>query len=275
MNTLRLKPAMRYQLNYMFWASIIAFAIAIAVLILLTVLVGVTGFTDSVTVTEEVLVDGEWITINDDSIIVDAGPINFDIAIGVHNTSGVTFQVAGIFALMLFIIGIAGTREDLRFFVQHGLSRKTTFVSTLLTSIIIAVAYALVSEAIYLAFTHLTSFPISGLRISSAGFFGRFSLQTLTLFFAWQLGAVISLIYYRMNTVAKVIFSITAGATIIFVIPALIGFTVFSERSFLSVLVDFIATTHGTIILFLALGAICALGNYLLIRRAPIKEFPS
>jgi len=281
MTKLNLKPAVRYQLDYMFWASLIAFAISIAVLILLTILGGVMVF-DSYThneAVETVIVDGNHITIDEDTINVDVGPISFDIEI----TSGMGIHVsglAGIFALMLFIIGIAGTREDLRFFLQHGMSRKTTYVSTLLTSIIIGVVYALVSELAYLAIINLPILANSnitfGFRASGAGFFNRWLSGTLLLFFVWQLGALISLIYYRMNTIAKIIFSIVAGTTILFGIPALAGYLAFTGRADIilnSAFFDFLSTPVGTVFIFVTLGAITTLGNFLLIRRAPIKKF--
>jgi len=42
-----------------------------------------------------------------------------------------------------------------------------------------------------------------GLRSTGSGFFGRLPAQTLMFFFAWQFGAFISLLYYRMNKAAK------------------------------------------------------------------------
>jgi len=277
MTTLRLKPAMRYQLNYMFWASLIAFSIAIAVLVLLTLLVGISSHTETIEIVNELLVDGESIAVDAERIFIDIGPIYMDFEMA----PGIFFNIGGIFAMMLFIIGIAGTREDLRYFLQHGLSRKTTFISSVIISLAIGIAYTLVIELAYLAFSSFNFFPSGNFRSTGSGFFGRLSAQTLMFFFAWQFGAFISLLYYRMNKAAKIIFSITAGAIIlfavprIFAIPGVIGTIITLALSF-----DIASTFTGTaanplvtILVFLALSAIVTLGNFLLIRRAPIKEF--
>ncbi|MCL2425390.1 MAG: hypothetical protein FWD05_03525 [Oscillospiraceae bacterium] len=278
MNTLRLKPAMRYQLNYMFWASLIAFAIAIAVLVLLTLLVGVTSYTDSVEIVNELLTDGDSIVVDDVRVIIDIGSIQMDF----EATPGVFFNIAGVFAMMLFIIGIGGVREDLRFFLQHGLSRKTTLISSIIVSLAIGITYTLIIELVYLAFSSFNFFPSSGIRPSMSGFFRRLPAQALMYFFAWQFGSFISLLYYRMNKAAKIIFSITAGAIIllavprIFAIPGIIG-TIISLALSFDIASAFAAGTTanvlGTTLLLLALSAVCIIGNFLLIRRAPIKEF--
>jgi len=277
MTKLRLKPALGYQLDYMFWASIIAFAIAIAAFLLLFALFGVTSYTESVTVVNEVITEndlGEFVTIDDDRVNVEIGSIQLDFYIdGRSGSAGIHFNFVGIFAMMLFIIGIAGVREDLRFFLQHGMGRMTTFVSTLITSLIIGVVYALISELLLLALSNWTTFNIQGFR-TDAGFFGRWLSGSLMLYLIWQLGTLISLIYYRMNKLAKIIFSIAAGATILIVIPRLISN--FFEQIigfFFNNNAHFFASPLGTTLIHLGLAIIITLGNFLLIRRAPIKEF--
>jgi len=253
MNTLRIKPAMRYQLNYMFWASLISFAIMTAVLII------VVFFSTTIRIDEV------------EQTIVNLGVVDFAF----ESEMIVNFNIGGVLIIMLFIVGVGGTREDLRFFIQHGIGRKACFLSTLFSSLIVGAVYALVCELLNLAFINLALFPVSGFHHSDIGFFGGWLLHTLTFFIAWQLGALISLIYYRLNKIGKVIFSVAAVATLSFGIPRfidhLIGF-VFSGDVDGTAFAEFFANPLNTIPITLAFSVVFALGNFLLIRRANVKD---
>lgn len=247
---------MRYQLNYMFWASLIAFAIMAAVLIVIIIFSTTANF------------DGAQ------QIIIDAGIVDFNFDTEIITT----YNIVGFLALMLFIIGISGTREDLRFSLQHGIGRKSTYFATLFTSLIIGAVYALIGELLNLAFVQWASFPISGTHINNAGFIGGWLLQTLTLFLAWQFGALISLIYYRLNKTAQIVFSVAVIALLVFGLPRFVsnfvGFalTGYYMVNFVTGFIEFFTNPLNITLITLIAGALCAIGNFLLIRRAPIKE---
>ncbi|MCL2365942.1 MAG: hypothetical protein FWC75_02720 [Oscillospiraceae bacterium] len=253
MNTLKLMPALRYQLDYMVRALLIAFAVMAAIVIFISLFITTATFGDA------------------GQVIIDIAPINF------HFETSSFINVGPIFTIMIFITGIVGIREDLRFFLQHGLGRKSTYLSTLLTSLLCGATLALVFELLDLVFVNALWLRFSAVNISGLGYVGGWLLQTLVFFFAWQLGALISLLYYRMSTMVKVIFSVAIIATVVFAVPRLIGDIidlVFSNSS------DMIGGTLSTlftnplniICTILALGIICTLGNFMLIRRAPVVD---
>jgi hypothetical protein len=110
---------------------------------------------------------------------------------------------------------------------------------------------------------------------STTGFFTGWVLTTGVLFVAWQLGALISLIYYRLSKRGIIIFS--AAAIILFV--ASINF--FARRA--GDLGDAIITlvipatepvtrnTPTIALMILIIAALAILGNFVLIRRAQIN----
>ena len=236
MNNMRLKPAMHYQLNYMFWASLCILGIAAAIVVFLRLVVGV-------------------VVIN--------------INIGGDTSQGdFLFSVGAILAITFFIIGIAGIREDLKFFIQHGMGRCTTYFSHILTSLASGLALGLLCELLNLFSRAWPAFPVSGLMFSDQGFLAGWMLHTLCFFFVWQLGALISLIYYRMsNWIQVTIFSI-----LLFGLPTFIGLAIGDFDGVVNTIVNFFVNPPAFAPLFVIGGILAALGNFLLIRRAQIKE---
>ena len=237
MGNMRLKAAMHYQLNYMFWASLSILGIAAAIAIFLRLVVGV-------------------VVIN----------INL---LGDASESSFLFSAGAILAVTLFIIGIAGIREDLKFFIQHGMGRGTTYFSHILTSLISGLILGLLCQLFDLIIYWVwPAFPVSGLRFPVEGFFAGWMLHTLCFFFVWQLGALISLIYYRMNNwIQSLIFSL-----LLFGSPLFIGMAIGNFDGVVDTIINFFVNPPAFAPLFLIGGVLAALGNFLLIRRAQIKE---
>ena len=253
MTNLHIKPAMRYQWNYMWRAGLWVAAILIGIILLINVIAAV-------------------IYISYANI-----PVTGDIGYALNEAFGSMrisiIDIGGIFTLMLFIVGIFTIREDLRFFIQHGMGRKTTYVANILISLITAAAAGLFSELLALLVNNVEFLHGSISGFPTDNFFASWLLHTLSLFFAWHLGTMISLIYYRLNTLGKVLFSVTAGALFLFIIPVS-----------LAPFVDFIFPASGPAVFNLltnpallglitfGLTAVCAIISFLLIRRATIKS---
>jgi len=204
MNTMNLKPAIRYQLEYIGKFFMFAFVIVAAVMALLY-------------------------------IILEARIIlSIDHADGFN----ISTNLVSMITIMLFVIGIVGIREDLKMYLQFGAGRRTVFVSTLISTLITGVVLGLICELRFMI----------GFMMTAAGFF-----------LAWQLGALISLIYYRLNLIGIIVFSVAGGAVMLFCLPFIIIHVSQSYQTFL-------------LLPLLLFGALAAAGSFLLLRRAPVKE---
>jgi hypothetical protein len=116
-----------------------------------------------------------------------------------------------------------------------------------------------------------------GIIGETTGFFAGWLLTTGVFFMAWQLGALISLIYYRLQKRGIIIF--TAAVIILFV--ASINF--FARRggdfgaAIEAAVLSFIAAepaiqnTPTIALMILIVAALAILGNFVLIRRAQIN----
>ena len=204
MNTMNLKPAIRYQLEYIGKFFMFAFVIVAAVMALLY-------------------------------IILEAR-----IILSIDHADGfsISTNLVSMITIMLFVIGIVGIREDLKMYLQFGAGRRTVFVSTLISTLITGVVLGLICELRFMI----------GFMMTAAGFF-----------LAWQLGALISLIYYRLNLIGIIVFSVAGGAVMLFCLPFIIIHVSQSYQTFL-------------LLPLLLFGALAAAGSFLLLRRAPVKE---
>ena len=257
MTKLHIKPAMRYQWSYMWRAALWTAGILIAIMLLVNVIASVIYFS--------------YADI----------PIRGDIGYAINEAFGSMhvsmIDVGGMLTLMLFIAGICAIREDLRFFIQHGMGRKTTYIANILISLITAAVAGLFSVLLSLISANVGFLHVSLTWFHNENFFISWLLHTLSLFFAWQLGTLISLIYYRLNTLMKVVFSVAAGALFLGVIPGLSisGIFAFGVPILFSTgdgitLTGFLSNPGNLGLVIFVMGALCTIGNFLLIRRATI-----
>jgi len=204
-----------------------------------------------------------------DSLIYNLGG---RLDINIENGGGmVIFDIGGIFTVMLFIVGICAIREDLRLFIQHGMGRKTTYICNILIGIIAAIGAGFFSELLALLSANFMLFS-NGIIAISDNFFVSWLLRTLSLFFAWQLGTMISLIYYRLNTIMKVLFSVVAGVLFLGILPiSIINIFDVLFPSEGSVLANFFVSPLTLGLVMLGMGVICTVISFPLIRRAPTK----
>ena len=160
-------------------------------------------------------------------------------------------SLLSVLLVMLFIIGIVGIREDLKMFLQHGAGRRTVYVSTLISGFFTAVVLGLICELFSLFFT------------VGQSFFGGWLFNGACFFFAWQLGGLISLIYYRMNRIQQIVFSVAGGSLLgalaVFVLPYMAAYIPSGMWA-------------APTVPILLCGLLAAAFNFLLLRRAQVKE---
>lgn len=252
MKNMRLKPAMRYQLEYMLDAFLSIMGVTVLIMIAMFIL-GVTFGAEAET----------------EMNILVIGSVNIG---GMGNFS---FNMASIMVMALFIIGIAGIREDIKMFLQHGMGRYTVYFSTLFAALVCGALMGLFFQLLNLLYYHWPVFPARGLGFQGSGFFSGWLWHMGVLFFAWQLGTLISLIYYRLSGRQAVIFSVAAGGLMLFVLPGFIGRLVSFVTSNVAGQAVFTPAPGGfgsrlTAIFFF--GMLSAGLNFLLIRRAQVRE---
>jgi len=258
MTRLRLWPAMRYQLDYMLKNALATIGIICAILLIISIFASfTTGDGDSGTVSLNII-----------------GILDFDFEATI-----MVFSVGAILVFMFFIVGIAGIREDFKFYLQHGMGRRTTYLSTLFSSLIVGAGWGLICQLLTLFFNTWAWFPATGLALPTENFFLGWLLHTLVLFFCWQFGTALSLIYYRLNKMGKIIFSVAGVALIIFVIPNIINNIIDlilpdigDAAEIGAALTAFFGNPLNLSLIILALGAISALANFLLLRKAQARE---
>ena len=251
MNNLSLKPTLRYQLSYVARATLIGLGISAAVAIFFHLFANV-------------MIYGEGMHINLGGLL----EINADEGLLLN------INISGFITIYLFVLGIAAIREDLRMFIQHGVGRRTTYFSTLISGLITGVALGLVCQLFYLALSAMFGANIIT-PINADGFFGNWLLNAITFLAAWQLGALISLVYYRLNKIGAIIFSVVGGLFIIYGIPqlaiVLIGDDIGAFEALILGIVSIFTTPFSMIFPVLVFAVVVAVVNFLLIRRVTIK----
>ena len=235
MNSLRLKQTLKYQLSYFGWSSLWVYGISVTVMAVVIALVA--------------------FSVTDSNISAGLGGVGF---------------------LHLFILGI-GIRSDLKFFLQHGISRRTTFFNNLIGSFICAVMLGLFCEVFNLIFNRWIY--ISGYVDASgiSGFFKGWIAYVCSFFFAWQVGALISLIYYRLGALQKVIFSVLGAGALVLGFSGAVRYIIGIADEFGDGMLQSLFEGSLDIVMPIALGVLIlamfsAVGNYFLLRRAPVKE---
>ena len=244
MNNLRLKPALLYQIDYLGKAALIIFGIVILNALFAILL----GPSQNITFISLNFANGTWLS-----------------GLGVV----ATFTV--------FIIGIAGIREDLKMFLQHGCGRYTVFFSTIIAALIAGIGLGLLAELLNLAAITWPNFPLLGLEFTTnptaQSFFTGWLVHIALIFFAWQLGAFFSLLYYRMSKIQQIIFSAAAIGIFVIGLPNLISRFLVDDTGMVDRMLSGFFAILPTMPWLLLLFCILVAGiNFLLLRRAQVKQ---
>lgn len=234
MNRMRLIPAMKYQLNYIALSSAIAFGIMTIVYII--------------------------------NYVITFGIFsNFDINIIIFSDDN-GISIGSMLLFMVFVMSISTIREDLRFLLQHGMGRSTTLFSTLLAGLIMGCILGLICKLLDLITTTWPAFMVHGFTTNEGNFFSDWIIFIALYVLTWQLGALISLIYYRLSGIYQAIISVFGGLAIIIVIPTLV--VRLTEAGFK---LNILSNPYGFIGVAFLLTIIITVFNLLLVRGTQIK----
>jgi hypothetical protein len=243
-------PVLRYQLGYLARSSLVTLGITVAV-------IAVVGLFLVQPVSE--------------------ADFDADVSVGVilriEGNAVLGLNISPVLMVTIFIVGIVGIREDIKFMLQHGVGRRTTYLSTFLGGLINGAWLGLVCELLNMAIRSFTAIPASAMPFPAASFFGGWLMHMGCLFFALQFGVLVSLIYYRLNRLQQIILSVAAGAIVVFALPNIFtrfffGVAAVFERAMQAVT----ASPFALACLMLLAGIIAAAANFLLLRRAQVKE---
>lgn len=186
--------------------------------------------------------------------------------------------------IFLFVMGLVSFREPFHMLLQNGISRRTLFISRLLTVVGLCVAMAAidsvlmgVSRAMTAANAQMKVYSLYDLaypgtlgRMNGFGqWVTRWALMVTQSLMATCLGYCITLAYYRMNKLTKWLVS--------FGVPALL--IVALTRMNMSALGRALSAALGlerqlplmAMLTFLAMAAVFSGGSWLLLRRAPVR----
>ncbi len=133
-------------------------------------------------------------------------------------------------AVMLFVTMLSMIRSDFLLFLQHGYSRKTLFLSTMLCLISTSAVVTVIEIILYRVFSQLL--PYEGMFLQSygaayiidagvKGILDEYLWKFFIYILAGTIGIFISLLYYRMNKLQKTIVSVGVPAVITVVFPLL------------------------------------------------------
>lgn len=191
--------------------------------------------------------------------------------------------------IFMFVAGIISIREDLRVFLQNGRGRPTVFLAQVIVAIFASAVLAL-AVGLFTALFHLITAWVTP-QLTYTSIFGMLGMaggpneisafpESVAFMFleclpAFFFGMAVSLIYYRLSKLGKVVFSVAVPGVLFVGLPVLLGTNPALAKALVGLLTA-IARFLGTPLAILAAfslvsSPILALGSWLLLRKAPIK----
>lgn len=230
-------------------------------------------------------------------IFLSIGTMLLTINLEVTESGSSVFHISSLeFAsvIFLFVGGLNMFREAFRLSMQNGVSRKSIWTGTALTLLTVGGGMALIDTVIRMA---LVNFVASRYNVKIQGLYDflyaersmnnsmfQNAFEGLLLNFclytaALAIGYFITVGYYRMNKIAKIIVSIGVPGLYIFVLPfadALLFKGALTKAIVKAILFSFGGTNGNNPYFAMGYGILVSavfLGlTYLMVRRAPIKD---
>jgi len=180
-------------------------------------------------------------------------------------------------AIFIFVAGLNSFKADFKFMLANNVSRKKFFYGNIIALLTIAGFMAFVdsilSLILELIFPHESFFAqLYNQNNIFSEFLWSFGLYGLFIFLGW----LITILYYRCNTIMKIIVSISPIAIIILVqyIGSQLQVSIGEKllNSFGSLFSFTSNNPYAAVLSFIIMTAIVATISFSLIRRAPIKE---
>lgn len=189
-------------------------------------------------------------------------------------------------AIFAFVLGISSVREDMRLLMQFGVSRRSSFVSRLISAVLLAVFAAALSELL-LALSAAVAAP--GMRVADIyqhlyqpeadkltllGHMESFAMSCALILALYEFGETFSLAFLRTNKAGTVILGIMIGAFPGVILPTVLSIPAVwnAVGPAIVAFLQWLGAGVWNLIGFLLLWTLLILAiNYLLMRRAPIK----
>lgn len=133
--------------------------------------------------------------------------------------------------IFIFVMGLCSFKENFHFMMQNGISRKTFFVSKVLTMLCACFSIAFIGKVISLTISAITSMSYNvtyltyyDLLYNNSGsalvnILGDFGICLAAYLFFVSLGNLISVLYFRMNKALKIIVSVGVPVTLLVILP--------------------------------------------------------
>lgn len=191
-------------------------------------------------------------------------------------------------SITIFVTGICAVREHLRLCLQLGAGRPTAFISELIAAVITSIALSLIGEVILavcqaivagrdnIVFSDMYQVLYIGMDARTMTF-GQHLLSaafnTSLCLSGYAAGAFLSLLFYRLSKIWRIVVAVGIPVLIIFGIPGFIAKFGFGSQFSQSVMdfMEWIGKSAGNfILLFVGIAIIFAAINWLLMRRAPV-----
>lgn len=189
-------------------------------------------------------------------------------------------------AFFLFVFGLNSFKEAFRLFMQNGISRRTIYVSQLLTALIVCAGMSFIDNVILLVNKSILAVDK---KLSYMGIFefiygkqsSDIATTLLSLLFCFSiysaflsLGYLITTLYYRMNKGQKVAVSIGVPVLLYVILPLLdlIIFKGALSSAFKELVMIAFGSPAKAILSSIILSVVFSCFSWLLIKRAVIKE---
>lgn len=190
--------------------------------------------------------------------------------------------------IFIFVMGLNAFKSVFRFGLANGISRKSIFMGTMITMGLLSVFMTLITSII----TPLSSKAINNTSIFYALYGERYGADAFTLVsilenIVWQLATVIfvyligyfiTVLYYRLNTIMKVVVSVGVPVSLFYLIPILL--MLFPELKVGEKLFNLVKLLSGSttnnpwiaVLTLLCASIVVGIITYLMIRRSVVKE---
>ena len=188
-------------------------------------------------------------------------------------------------AIFIFVMALASMKETLMLFLQNGISRRSFFITSLITIAIVAVLMAIIDHINSLIFINFINYQNTFMQIYHSSLHGSMIIAVLWSFSFYLMTALfgffIACLYFRMNKWQKITVSI--GVPVFFFIILPILFSIFPSLAIygapLAKLLQFaLGVQPGNyspinfVISTLLVGTVLSFISFLLIKKAPAKE---
>lgn len=212
---------------------------------------------------------------------------NVFFSVHVNNISFSGVEMASM--IFIFVAGLNSFKETFRMFMQNGVSRKTLFLSYLLSLLPVCGIMAVIDNSLGILDRYTSNYRSVFLQFYGSWFGDNPGIiQTYAVGLLWGLttyaacamaGYLITVLYYRMNKALKLLVSIGVPVFLIIVLPAVdVTFTGGAISKGIAQLIQLaIGARHGNspviaIGFNLLLTALYGALSFLLIRKAVVKE---